>query len=277
MTRAKKKTGTCCICGKEGKLSFEHVPPRSAFNNHPVLVANIKELIGNRDGEFRSVKGKVHQLGAGDYTLCEKCNNDTGAWYGSAFADWAYQAFRILTFAKGEPSLYYHFRIFPLRIIKQIICMFFSSNGPDFRTVHPDLVKFVLDREAMHLKPSIRIYSYYNLAPVSRQSGVASLLNVEKQRGYTFSEIAYIPLGYIMTSESDVPDKRPVDISFFANYGYNDWREFSLQLPVLPVYTYFPADYRNRDEVLATAQENRRRRKTANDLMEPTPYSRDSS
>lgn len=181
MTRARKKIGTCCICGKEGKLSFEHVPPRSAFNDHPIFVANIKELIGNWDGELRSIKGKVHQLGAGDYTLCEKCNSDTGAWYGNAFADWAYQAFQVLTSARGEPSLYYNFRVFPLRVIKQIVCMFFSSNGPDFRTVHPDLVKFVLDREARHLKPSIRIYTYYNLAPVSRQSGVASLLNVEKR------------------------------------------------------------------------------------------------
>jgi hypothetical protein len=261
MTRTRKKIGTCCICGKEGKLSFEHVPPRSAFNNHPVFVANIKELIGNWDGELRSIKGKVHQLGAGDYTLCEKCNSGTGAWYGNAFADWAYQAFRVLTFARGEPSLYYNFRVFPLRVIKQIVCMFFSSNGPDFRIVHPDLVKFVLDREARHLKPSIRIYTYYNLAPVSRQSGVASSLNVEKRHGYTFSEIAYLPLGYLMTLDSEVPDKRPIDISFFGDYQYNDWKEFSFRLPVLPVYTYFPADYRNRDQVLAEGEENGNRRK----------------
>ncbi len=260
MSRGKKKTGPCCICGEEGKLSFEHVPPRSAFNDHPVFVANIKELIGNWDGELKSVKGKVHQLGAGDYTLCEKCNNDTGAWYGNAFADWAYQAFCVLTFARGEPTLYYQFRIFPLRVIKQIVCMFFSSNGPSFRTAHPDLVKFVLNREARYLQPAISIYTYYNLSPVSRQTGVASLLNIEKQQGHTFSEIAYLPLGYVMSLESKVPDDRPVDISFFANYRYDEWKEFSFRLPVLPIYTYFPADYRNRDEVLATGRENRNRR-----------------
>jgi hypothetical protein len=55
-----------------------------------------------------------------------------------------------------------------------------------------------------------------------------------------------------MTLESRVPDDRPVDISFFAKYRYNDYKEFSLQLPVLPVYTYYPADYRNPQEVLAT-------------------------
>lgn len=263
MSPARKKFGFCCICGAEGKLSFEHVPPRSAFNDHPVLVADIRELIGNWDGEIRSVKGKVHQLGAGDYTLCEKCNSDTGAWYGSAFADWAYQAFRVLTFTRGQPFLYYQFRIFPLRVIKQIICMFFSSNGPHFRTVHPDLVRFVLNREARYLEPEIRIYAYYNLSPVSRQSGVTSLLKLDAQEAHTFSEIANLPFGYVMTLESAVPDNRPVDISFFGNYRYDDWKEFSFRLPVLPIYTYYPGDYRNQEEVMATVRESRKNRRSS--------------
>jgi hypothetical protein len=168
MSRVKNIIGPCCICGAEKKLSFEHVPPRSAFNDHPVFVANIKDMINNWDGELKSIKGNAHQLGADGYTLCEKCNSTTGAWYGKAYAAWAYQGFCVLMLARGEPTPYYQFRIFPLRVIKQIICMFFSSNGPDFRAVHPDLVKFVLDREARHLKPAIRIYAYYNLSPVSR-------------------------------------------------------------------------------------------------------------
>jgi hypothetical protein len=257
MSRAKKKTGHCYICGKEGKLSFEHVPPRSAFNDHPVFAADVNKLIGNWDGKLNSVKGKIHQLGSGDYTLCEKCNNNTGAWYGKAFANWAYQAFRIPTSAMGEAT---QFKIFPLQVIKQIVCMFFSSNGPNFRNVHPDLVKFVLNRDIQYLQPSVHIYTYFNLSNISRQSGVTGLLNIEKQQVYTFSEVAYFPLGYVMTLESKIPDNRPVDISFFANYRYDEYKEFSFSLPVLPVYTYFPADYRNRDEVLATGRENRIRK-----------------
>jgi len=133
--------------------------------------------------------------------------------------------------------------------------MFFSANGPQFRKANSDLVRFVLNKEARYLRPEIRIYIYYNLSGVSRQSGVAGLLNIEKGRHHTFSEIAFFPLGYVMTIESDVPDNRPIDVSFFANYAYNDWKEFSFSLPVLPIYTYFPGDYRSRDEVLKS-QEN---------------------
>ena len=41
----------------------------------------------------------------------------------------------ILHWTRGKPSLYYTFHIFPLRIIKQIVCMFFNANGEGFREV----------------------------------------------------------------------------------------------------------------------------------------------
>jgi len=257
MSRKEKKVGVCHICGSSGKLSFEHVPPRAAFNDHPVLVAaDIKDIIGKLDCDFKDIKTITHQRGAGAFTLCEKCNNNTGKWYGKSFADWAFQAFKILEYTKGEPSLYYQFRIFPLRVVKQIICMFFSANGPKFREAHPDLIKFVLNKEDKYIKPEINIYTYYNLGGISRQSGIAGLLNLNKSSRHIFSEIPFFPLGYVMTIESEVPDNRPVDISFFANYAYNDFKKFSIRLPVLPVYTYFPGDYRTREDVLKDVAKN---------------------
>jgi hypothetical protein len=256
MARKKKHVGICHICGTYGELSFEHVPPRAAFNDHPVLVPQIKDLIEKLDCDFGNIKGKTHQLGAGGYTLCAKCNNITGGWYGNSFVDWVYQASRILYYAKRAPSLYYPFRIFPLSVIKQIACMFFSTNGPKFREAHPDLVKFVLNKEDKYIKPEIRIYTYYNLGGNSRQSGVAGLFKLDKGRYHIFSEIAFFPLGYVMTIESEVPDDPPTNISFFANYSYNDLKEISLRLPVLPVYTYLPVDYRTREDVLKDVAKN---------------------
>jgi hypothetical protein len=256
MGRGRKKFGVCHICGIDGELSFEHVPPRSAFNNHPVFVPHLEDLIGKLDCDFGNMKGKTDQLGAGEYTLCKKCNNNTGAWYGNAFVGWAYQAYHILNYTKGEPFLSYQFKIYPLRVIKQIICMFFSTNGPKFHKAHPDLIKFVLDKEANNIRPEIRIYTYYNLGGTSRQSGVACLFKVDQNRYHIFSEIGFFPLGYVMTLESEVPDNRPVDISFFASYSYNDFKEFSLRLPVLPISTYLPGDYRNSEEVMKDVAKN---------------------
>ena len=77
----------------------------------------------------------------------------------------------ILENTQGTPSLYYSFRIFPLRVIKQIVCMFFSINDIRFSYNHPELVKFVLNRNERNLNPDIRIYAFFNCSEHSRYAG----------------------------------------------------------------------------------------------------------
>src|ERR1700688_5296960 len=68
--------GTCCLCGSYGKLSFEHFPPRKAFNENPVLYSEIQDwLAGGNPDKF---SGRKQRRGVGAYTLCESCNNRTG-------------------------------------------------------------------------------------------------------------------------------------------------------------------------------------------------------
>ncbi len=78
----------------------------------------------------------------------------------------------------------------------------------------------------------------------------------EKSRG--LCEIACRPIGYVMSFDPAPPDKRLVDISFFARYSYSDWTSISLRLPALPVWTYFPGDYRNREQVERDAERHQR-------------------
>lgn len=63
----KKVEGTCLICGTYGKLSFEHVPPKSAFNNREVVKVGLDKAI--TVGPYDKIKGRIEQRGAGDYTL----------------------------------------------------------------------------------------------------------------------------------------------------------------------------------------------------------------
>lgn len=57
-----------------------------------------------------------------------------------------------------------------------------------------------------------------------------------------------------MTYGSPAPDDRLTDTTYFVDqYGYDDRRMLWLRFPVLPIYTYFPADYRNREKVLRDA------------------------
>ena len=182
----------------------------------------------------------------------------------------------ILEYAYRTPLLYYNFRIFPLQVLKQIICMFFSITDDLFACNHPDLVKFVLNKNEHYLKPDIRIFAYFNIGPHGRYIGGASIEEIspdeinrgtmdnlirrtqsDHAQGRVLSEIACIPVGYVMTFGSEKPDNRLVDISSFAKYRYDDYIPIPLRLPVLPVTTYFPGDYRNREQVHRDAEANR--------------------
>jgi hypothetical protein len=162
--------GTCHICGAYGKLSYEHIPPRSAFNDKPVLYTTILKIL--QAGDLDGLTGKKLQRGRGGNTLCERRNSTTGHWYGGAFADWAYQAMDVIKATQGQTTLIHHFNIFPCRVIKQIVCMFFSVNSPAFREAHPDLVRSVLNRDSKYLPPNVRIYAFYTMSDRSRASGV---------------------------------------------------------------------------------------------------------
>ncbi len=112
MPRRKKQIGICRICGQEGELSFEHIPPRAAFNNKRTIQLQFDEALAL--GPDEPVRGSVQQGGVGGYTLCPRCNNNSGKWYGPYFVDWCYQGMHLLNKTKGRPTLIYLHHLFPL-------------------------------------------------------------------------------------------------------------------------------------------------------------------
>jgi hypothetical protein len=236
-----------------GPLSYEHVPPDCAFNDRPVVLTRLKAILANKtNGRLDNLKGRPQQRGAGEYSLCKKCNNLTGHWYGGQFVEWTYQGLYALDAALRAPSFFHSFRVIPLRVIKQIVCMFFSVNSESFHVAQPELARFVRKRDRNGLPPHVRIFAFLLKADRARYCGVSALIRKDNPGSpLVASEIAFPPLGYVMTF--DCPPVRPdlVDISYFAKYTYNDFRDVAIRLPVLDAYTPFPCDYRSKEEVLA--------------------------
>lgn len=233
--------GICNICGRLGKLSFEHVPPNKAFNDKPVLVAKGRQLFQGLQGA--QLKTRENQRGVGGYTLCVSCNNDTGGWYGRAYVDWIDQVVSLLLRVKDDSNLITcHFSIHPLRVFKQIIAMFFSVNSPRFRTCHPYLEQFVLNKEIKNLPPNIRLYAGITSSLTSRSVGVSGLLRGSD--GMVFSEIAFTPFVFVLTFDSECPDSRLFDMTHLASYSYGDEAPLDMTFPLLYINTAYPADYR---------------------------------
>ncbi len=255
----KKVFGKCRICGKDGKLSYEHVPPEKAFNNNRYFYEySMDKLIKNEQLFFEEslnsekLKGlaRKKQGGIGFNTLCVKCNNHTGSWYGSDFVSWTHQSMSIILKANGKPSLNYPTFFYPLRIIKQIITMFFSVNPEGFNELEPELAQFILNKEKRFLNPKYKLYCYYNLIGERRYIGNSIVGEIGNTSIWNISEISFPPFGFVMIIDSEKPDERLTDISHFTKLPYSKWIEFYQKYNVLPTHlSYSPADYRSYEEI----------------------------
>ena len=249
MSRRKIVTGKCKLCGVDAELTFEHVPPQSAFNKEKITEIPFEKLEGLESfDEAIGMKGRVSQRGMGGYYLCAPCNNNTGSWYGPSYARWA--GFGHSHLEKSAISEV--IKIHPLRVIKQIASNFLCIRNNANDEVYKELVEFVLDRDKIGLPDGLRIFISGTYAGIIRKSDFAVLAS---EKGvFRFSEIVFPPFICMLTFESDCPENRLIDISGFASYSYDQEVEFKIMLSALPVNTPYPADYRQKDEIYGNVE-----------------------
>jgi len=245
---AKQKIGKCHICGIEGPLSFEHVPPHSAYNNKRVLKSTISEVLNRPPDELGNYQ--IQQNGSGDYTLCTSCNNNTGSWYGSDYVNFAHLGLLALDQAIKSDLEFHTGSIHPLRIIKQVITMFFSVNQPGFAEANPDLVSFVLNRERKYLPDDVFISMYMNRVGRGRFFPVSG--HGDLDRGFEIiSEFSFPPFGFVLSFDKEPFYKKLYNIRFFSSFGYNDQVVLFLPLYILPTFSHLPGDYRTLEQMKA--------------------------
>jgi hypothetical protein len=261
--KRKNVFGKCRICGKEGNLSFEHVPPQSAFNKVTVIEYTLESWITKR-----KVKGKQRQGGIGAYTLCESCNNNTGTWYGVEYAKWANTAMEVLEFIDYHPD---HFagkieialklrNVYPLQFLKQVVTCLLSvagiSPGGEFSQHNPELVKFVLDKYETHLSSEYQFYLRLYHSSILRRYPIAAVLPITYSKDSSgnilpdtlkvksasvFPEMAHPPFALTMTHGTDFPDAK--NITYLKDYKYDEQVDLVLPLRISRGSTPYPGSY----------------------------------
>ena len=197
---AKQREGICKLCGQRQLLTFEHVPPHSAFNNQPAKRYPFEEslkLFSGADGrlpwDFDGLVGKTNQRGMGDYYLCQSCNNNTGNWYISEYSKLVHTFAHILQSESPNERNEYSFTVYdvyPSRIAKALLVMFCDINHNCFND--EELRRFLLDRECSSLKNNrYSLFLYLTKSSMPRLQG----LSVINKNGVSFcvSEIASSP------------------------------------------------------------------------------------
>lgn len=249
--------GVCNICGLLRPLSFEHTPPRSAFNASKVLYTSADAYWNQGPGQDLPPRGKQFQRGYGRNSICEGCNHKTAAWYVPYFSRWCLEGMKLYDRAKGSPAVLQLSTLSPLPVIKQIATMFLARHGDYFSPDKKEtLVRFVLNREQRYLDPKYRFWVYLVAPGPLRDVPPCVTLNVEGGLKSTHgAEFSFPPYGYMMTLNSQPQDSRLREITHFARYGHLDIACLSLELEVLPTHGPSLGDYRSFKQISPKAGE----------------------
>lgn len=253
-----KKTGKCHICGKVGQLSYEHVPPASAFNNTKARVFKATEILG-RDKlpwDMDGIKAIEQQRGRGGYTLCVSCNSFTGHAYAKEYVHMVQLA------TDGKHSMYIHDgvgieialdNVYPLRFAKQVLAMFASTNSDGFFDAYPELRHLVLDKEAQGIDENkFALYMYYMLEGLGRNTGVAAWGDLALGTSFCASEMSAPPFGFVLefNPQRDKHDMWGAEITSMLNeFGYEDKTSIGLRMPKFEQNTPLPCDFRTKEEI----------------------------
>ncbi|HEY4718541.1 MAG TPA: hypothetical protein VIH14_05955 [Anaerolineales bacterium] len=245
----------CRICRQRPASSFEHVPPKGAFNDNPIRWFGLFDWL-SRESNQRLVLGALRKKGAGALTLCERCNNNTGSWYAPELISWTKAGVGILQnltpeqIADRSPDkrgahIVIH-DVYPLRFIKQIIAMMLSIHNVAFSTKHSELSEFVLDKTRRGLSPGYRFGLTLLRGPNARFFGHATRLELYTGIAEQVAEIAYPPFSYWMYIDSEEKEIFTGDITNFVDYGYEEKTDFISSLEVGFSHSYVPLDFRSK-------------------------------
>lgn len=258
-----KHIGKCALCGKKRELTFEHIPPRSAFNWFPAKIVTSTTILraistGSRPWDFSGLPYDDSQRGMGAYTLCKTCNNNTGHWYGADYVNFVlgiHCAMLTVQPQAGTSLTIENDKFRPLPVMKQVISMFCSLNhSAIIGEKHRALREYVLDKTLnVFPKDQYRLGMYLFINGIQRRVPITVQIQTCKGKEpvmEALTEIATYPIGFVLYLEPNSDLKMPfADITALCECGYQEEYKVEIPLPVYQCNTLFPNDFRSQKEI----------------------------
>lgn len=259
-----KHYGKCALCGRECNLTFEHIPPRAAFNSAPAKPVSGNKILTNDDRMPWDITGLQYdnqQQGMGRYTLCAECNNNTGTWYGNSYIELAYSVHDIISNPIPDKNQGFGIKdIYPLRFIKQVLSMFCSINNIGDPRINP-LREFVLDKNATGLDhKKYKLCMYFTKGNLMKYAPLSALLKMNDFgfESLALSEITAYPLGFVLYFDpTSTWGYDGIDITKFADWKYDDIADVVFPICIKEVNDFLPTYYRSKEEIAECIANNR--------------------
>lgn len=248
------KMGICNICGNNGPLSYEHVPPRSMGNSKPAKSYHIVDIankhralnVENREG----IHYRQQQRGIGFETICPSCNSYLGQHYVKAYTGCINELGMILHDEKekgdeGRIGIHLEGHNVPvLAFFKHVMSNFCSTTQPGSML---DCRDFLLNYKSNNLPDRYRLFMF---AVPDDEVFVCSgwtkmLLNEDGLKIATLAFVASYPAGFYLydtedsTAEPD-PSRYGCEITPMAKQPWHTEPSFSLELPYMSIANSIP-------------------------------------
>lgn len=262
------KRGKCHICQKESNLTFEHIPPRKAFNYQSARIIDGEELMriicdeNKSPWDYSDLKYVQKQRGVGMQSLCSRCNNLTGKYYGNEYIKFANTVDILFPEILKRNEKIAGIRINgmnPLLFAKQVLSMF-CSTCPNITQKYPEIIELLLNKsrkgiDTNKLRLSMFLLKERRIAYTGVQAMWVSNIGIR-----VVASIDAYPFGFLLEFDPKIKCVE-LDITSFLNDFEDTTYNMNFGIPILERNMPFSTDYRTKEEIIACAEENKRKEK----------------
>ena len=237
----------CAICGDNRKLTWEHVPPQSAYNDAPLLRRHVI-MVERHGGKYAKATSSMGELKR--KTLCGQCNTGTARWYVEAYADFTKQ---MAHYADRCPSgkvaehpnmdimiskvisakILTSLHIYPARVAKQALCMFCATCGTRLADRYPDMYPEirtrVLNKRSRGKIGDTRLWLYIRSVHGGKWTGLG-LRHNRLTSPSEYSEVSFWPAGWVLTFNGEERPKL-CEVTHWLRYDYDEKVSLLVHLP----------------------------------------------
>ena len=221
----RRRTGLCNICGSQGSLTWDHVPPKGGIELQPVEIDRVAAAFAS---SLSSKKPEFSQNGLKFRTLCAKCNNEwLGARFDPSLNELALAVGRFLRTPLELPPVL-HVEAQPNAVIRSILGHLLAarlSSDPGF--FDPYISELVQD-EAKPIPDAINVF--YWIYPYAQQIVLRDALMPAVRGRYSdfqrFGVLKYFPLGFLATTAAEYENLAPL------TSWRNEPSSFRIELPI---------------------------------------------
>lgn len=253
----KPAMGHCRLCGQFRKLTFEHLPPKSAGNASTRRFASAFDVLEAQEiAQFPSQGVVIQQRGSGFYLLCKECNEllsnlkyvDEYRELVAATSQGMVDLIGDLPEHEGLPEKI-RLRVEKLRpgrIVRQALAMVMcASASPYFGTLFPNLRDCVMNGTPTEFPLGMTLHLAVVAGPRGRLVPPIVAIDHAAKEWQVLLEATFAPLSWVLRLSNSPPNLLAADVSEWTTLDPDEVRDFEILTQAGFAFGPVPLDYRH--------------------------------